>query len=85
MPLTHLTTMLATMAVVPLACQAAQAPAAGDQEARVAWLKNHAIPLRSIDPDDDDFADLEPLRKAIGDARIVQLGEQSLRKGQPVS
>jgi erythromycin esterase len=77
MPLTNLTALLATMAVAPLACQAAQAQAAGDQAARVAWLKEHAIPLRSIDPDDDDFADLEPLRKAIGEARIVQLGEQS--------
>jgi erythromycin esterase len=47
------------------------------QEARVAWLKKHAIPLRSIDPADEDFADLEPLRKVIGDARVVQLGEQS--------
>jgi erythromycin esterase len=47
------------------------------REARVAWLKEHAIPLRSIDPADEDFSDLEPLRKVIGDARIVQLGEQS--------
>jgi erythromycin esterase len=43
----------------------------------VAWLKQHAIPVRTIDPRDDDFSDLEPLRKVIGDARIVQLGEQS--------
>jgi erythromycin esterase len=48
-----------------------------DQEARVAWLKKHAITLRSIDPADEDFADLEPLRKVIGEARVVQLGEQS--------
>src|SRR5947199_3209454 len=47
------------------------------REARVAWLKEHAIGLRSIDPADDDFSDLEPLRAAIGTARIVQLGEQS--------
>jgi erythromycin esterase-like protein len=45
--------------------------------ARVAWLKNHVAPLRSIDPADEDFNDLEPIRQAIGDARIVQLGEQS--------
>jgi erythromycin esterase-like protein/thiol-disulfide isomerase/thioredoxin len=48
-----------------------------DEAARVAYLKRHAAALRSIDPGDEDFADLEPLRKAIGDARIVQLGEQT--------
>ena len=44
---------------------------------RVAWLKQNAVPLRSIDPNDEDFSDLEPLAKAIGNARIVQLGEQT--------
>lgn len=43
---------------------------------RVAWLKQHAIRLRSIDPNDEDFTDLEPLAKVLGDVRIVQLGEQ---------
>ncbi len=52
-------------------------PAQPDRDARIAWLKQHAVSLRSIDPADEDFADLEPLREAIGDARIVQLGEQS--------
>src|SRR5437867_6676689 len=52
-------------------------PPQPDREARVAWLKQHAIPLRSIDPADEDFSDLEPLRAAIGEARVVQLGEQS--------
>jgi erythromycin esterase len=50
---------------------------AASEADRVAWLKEHAIALKSIDPQDDDFSDLEPLRTAIGDARIVQLGEQS--------
>jgi erythromycin esterase len=58
-------------------CVPAQGPSAPDREARVAWLKEHAIALRSIDPGDDDFADLEPLRRVIGDARVVQLGEQT--------
>ena len=44
---------------------------------RIAWLKQHAIPLRNIDPNDEDFTDLEPLAKVLGDVRIVQLGEQS--------
>jgi len=44
---------------------------------RVSWLKKHAIPLRSIDPNDEDYTDLEPLAKVLGNVRIVQLGEQS--------
>src|SRR5262245_49936174 len=44
---------------------------------RVDWLKSHAAILRSIDPADTDFSDLEPFRRAIGDARIVMLGEQT--------
>ena len=47
------------------------------ESTRVAWLKSHTAPLRSIDPADEDFSDLEPIRRAIGDARIVQIGEQS--------
>jgi erythromycin esterase len=51
-------------------------PEAVPEAARVAWLKKHVAPIRSLDPADEDFADLEPLRKAIGDARIVFLGEE---------
>ena len=47
-----------------------------DAEARIAWLKKHVAPVRSIDPGDEDYADLEPIRKAIGDARIVFLSEE---------
>ena len=42
-----------------------------------AWLQAHARPVRSIDPADEDFSDLAPLGDAIGDARVVQLGEPS--------
>src|SRR5262249_28557288 len=52
-------------------------PADVPDAARAAWLKSHVAPLRSIDPADEDFTDLEPIRKAIGDARVVQLSEQS--------
>jgi erythromycin esterase len=52
------------------------APAAAD-DARVAWLQRHATTLRTLDPNDDDFADLEPFRRAVGSSRIVMLGEQT--------
>ncbi len=43
---------------------------------RIAWLKDHADTFDSLDFDDDEFDDLEGFGKAIGDARIVMLGEQ---------
>ena len=45
--------------------------------ARVSWVANRAIELRSINPEDEDFADLEPLKGLVKDARVVLLGEQS--------
>jgi uncharacterized protein (TIGR03067 family) len=53
-----------------------KSPASADQP-RIEWIKSHSAALRSIDPGDEDFSDLEPIRKAVGDARIVQIGEQS--------
>lgn len=43
----------------------------------VEWVKDHAVSLRSIDPADDDFRDLHPVKAIIGERRIVLLGEQS--------
>jgi erythromycin esterase len=40
----------------------------------IAWLRDNAVPLATTEPG-SGFADLEPLRKVIGDARIVSLGE----------
>ncbi len=53
------------------------APAALPATAQPDLLAGQTIPIRSIDPNDDDFADLEPLIPLIGDARVVQLGEQT--------
>jgi erythromycin esterase len=48
----------------------------GEQD-RLADLRTLAIPINSIDPHNEHFEDLQPLKRAIGDARVVQLGEQS--------
>jgi erythromycin esterase len=48
---------------------------AEDRDARVDWLAKHAVPVRTVDPHDDDFADLAPLRKTLAGARVVMLGE----------
>jgi erythromycin esterase len=52
-------------------------PVLAQDDPRIAWLQANASPLRSIDPADADFSDLEPLGSAIGDSRIVMLGEQT--------
>lgn len=44
---------------------------------RVAWLRENALAVRSIDPPDTNFTDLGPLGDALGDARLVLLGEAS--------
>ena len=38
------------------------------------WLQAHAHALRSSDPRDEDFSDLEFLAAAIADRRLLQLG-----------
>ena len=47
-------------------------PAAQDD--RIEWLAKSAQPIRTIDPADSDFADLQFLKRVIGNARVVQLG-----------
>jgi erythromycin esterase len=50
---------------------AVEVPDAGE----VRWLAEHAVPVRSIVPEDEDFSDLMPLVGWIGSARVVALGE----------
>ncbi len=44
-------------------------------------LKSYASRVRSIDPADTDFSDLSGLQAAVGNARIVLLGEQTHGEG----
>jgi erythromycin esterase len=66
-------------AAVCFAAPAIAQPAdvADTREARVAFLKANTVEVRTIDPTDEDFTDLEPLISLIGDARVVLLGEQT--------
>lgn len=46
-------------------------------EERLSSLAEHAVPIRTIDPADEDFSDLEGLRDVFDSVRVVLLGEQS--------
>jgi len=66
--------MLLLLAILPFAFACSTSPS---EPSEVTWLKDHAVTVRSLDPTDEQFADLEPLRAMIGDAKIVLLGEQT--------
>ncbi len=63
------------LAAAMLAASLASAPAGADDAAE--WVSKQAIRLRSFEPSDRDFSDLAPLKAAIGEARVVMLGEQT--------
>lgn len=42
---------------------------------RTVWLRDNAVAIRSVDPLDEDFSDLEFLRRELDGVRIVLLGE----------
>lgn len=42
---------------------------------RTEWLRQHAMRIRSIEPDDENFSDLEFLREPLRGVRVVLLGE----------
>jgi len=46
-----------------------------DLEEKVGSIRQHVTPIRTVDPADEDFSDLTPLKTAIDDRRIVMLGE----------
>ncbi len=48
-------------------------------------VEDFVIPIKSISPNDIEFSDLQPLKKAIGNARIVMLGEQNHGDGSSIA
>jgi len=63
------------LALAPALGAAQRAPKDFSEDPRVAWLRQNVLPIRSIDPADEDFRDLEPLRAALDGVRLVLLGE----------
>jgi len=62
--------LFVTLLYAPQLRPAQPVPAA----AKVAWLTENAVAIRSLNPRDKDCGDLRPLQKSIGAARIVLLG-----------
>ena len=61
-----LTFLLLTTALAPASTS--------DEQATLQWLRQHAIPIQTVEAG-HGFADMQPLSKVVGDARIVELGE----------
>ena len=75
------------MAFVPvaLALVLGAAPADGSAaeapDPRVAWLREHAVELATVDPAAADLDDLAPLEEALAGVRVVLLGEATRGDG----
>lgn len=52
-------------------------PAPPVTKEKTEWFQKNIVPLKTMLPTNDDYADLEPIAKAIGTSRIVLLGEQT--------
>lgn len=63
-------------ALVLMLLAATSAAADDTEDAVVAWLDARSVPLETVEAG-HGFDDLQPLRAAVGDARIVSLGEST--------
>lgn len=69
------------LALFPALAAAQGTPQDLSGDPRVAWLRENVLPIRSIDPHDEDFSDLEPLRTMLDGVQLVLLGEADHRSG----
>jgi erythromycin esterase len=70
-----LAVLLAICCLVGLACaQSTQQNFSGPDQPAVDWIKANAVRLKTPEAG-NGFADMQPLKKMIGNARIVSLGE----------
>lgn len=57
-----------------------------NEDIQIEWLKNNATMVKTIDSEKEDFADLQMLKKIIGDSvKILMLGEQTHNDGSTIS
>jgi erythromycin esterase len=49
------------------------------------WFQQSAHQITTIDPNHIDFTDLEPLKKAVGNRRVIMLGEQDHGDGSALT
>lgn len=52
-----------------------------EPDPRVAWLRDHAVELSTIEPDGAELEDLEPLKEILDGVRVVMLGEATRGDG----
>ena len=72
-----LLSVLAVSAAGAAAAETGRTSPVTGTSARAKDLLDRGVPIRSADPADADLDDLLPLKRAIGRARVVLLGEQS--------
>lgn len=69
------------LAFLPAMGASQSAPQGLSGDPRILWLQKNAHSIRSIDPADEDFRDLKPLRASLKGVRLVLLGEADHRSG----
>ncbi len=73
-------TLLAAPCLLPAQAPSSQEPQAATKEGGkndeivIDWLKKNAIPIKSVEAG-NGFADLQPLKRILADARVAGLGE----------
>lgn len=78
--LTYINPLMMKKLIIAVCCVALSLQTQA-QQALPAYVNKHAAAIASIDPAYTDYSDLQALKKAIGNSRIVMLGEQTHGEG----